>query len=601
MRNTMQKIISYPLLLLGGIIAGFLLLWGTFLLPLTEDADTVQQSMQRMEEEGLYPNLPYIHSYDEGYYDAGGFMDNFTDSIMVSIAASGRESAFERAVSCYCGYLDFAYGRYWHGYSVLLRPLLMGMDILQIRSLNYLLQLFVLLWLLYLLQKKWGVRYALIFAGVYGLLSPVAVGYALQYSWIWYVTLGGCLYVVTKGDSLKKGMAYTYLFLILGMLTAYVDLLTYPLISFGFPLLVLLLCKTEEKSGLADTKIVFGAGLSWLFGYGGMWAGKWGLGSVLLGRNLFAEGMQQIAYRASGEAGGLFHRVQAIFVNIARFETAEGVCLLLLLLGLCLYWFFSKKGNENVTPDFILSRSLVLLSPFVWYLLVNNHSLLHSGFTYRILGIYVLGMCYLLTDIKRVPGRLAFRVAFVVLLCVLSLWRMSGESTINWMHNEDLAKTHVSVNEQEQISFQLVPDGKMTAFQLAITKRCEEGSLVVRLEDETGVLEQFDVPWEEITDGLHQFVPERALVRDSSYTVTVAPQNGLNIDLALLSEKEKIEVYEQFSFRGEKGYPAGGVVYEERPGLIVCLLKGCEILFAGLWMYLLGGVLFCYFIDKRKG
>ena len=67
-----------------------------------------------------------------GLHSQPGMMDNTTDRIMIREALIGDESmsALEAAI-----YMN-GYTRYWHGYQVVLRPLLVLYQLHQIRYLN---------------------------------------------------------------------------------------------------------------------------------------------------------------------------------------------------------------------------------------------------------------------------------------------------------------------------------------------------------------------------------------------------------------------------------------------------------------------------------
>lgn len=58
-------------------------------------------------------------------------MDNFTDGIMISQASAARERNVLRQALEVQGYTY-----YWHGYIIILRPLLLLFDYAQIRVLN---------------------------------------------------------------------------------------------------------------------------------------------------------------------------------------------------------------------------------------------------------------------------------------------------------------------------------------------------------------------------------------------------------------------------------------------------------------------------------
>lgn len=74
-------------------------------------------------------------------------------------------------------------------------------------------------------------------------------------------------------------------FLIIGMLTSFFDFLTYPLFTLGMPLILISVLGTfSSVQKLCD---IVKNSIFWGIGYGGMWCGKWMVGSILTGDNLF--------------------------------------------------------------------------------------------------------------------------------------------------------------------------------------------------------------------------------------------------------------------------------------------------------------------------
>ncbi len=78
------------LLLLAGILGGTILLWISYLLPVTDESVHVAESVFMLEQEGWYPTVPLMRQYEETDtlrgINPGGILDNFTDSIMITTA-----------------------------------------------------------------------------------------------------------------------------------------------------------------------------------------------------------------------------------------------------------------------------------------------------------------------------------------------------------------------------------------------------------------------------------------------------------------------------------------------------------------------------------
>ena len=153
----------------------------------------------------------------------------------------------------------------------------------------------------------------------YGMMMPSVIGRTLEYSPGLYISLMSVLVLLLlyrKGNGENK--AYL-VFLFSGILTTYWDVFVYPMAALGFPLVVVLYLSEEKKvsgSLIRLIRLVF----FWGLGYSVMWVLKWTIGSILTGSNLFADGLETIAFRTSSEADGIVYTAfQTISLNLQYF------------------------------------------------------------------------------------------------------------------------------------------------------------------------------------------------------------------------------------------------------------------------------------------
>ena len=109
---------------------------------------------------------------------------------------------------------------------------------------------------------------------------------SLQYSGMTYVALLAMLAVILLGKTGTTRRGDLELFLVLGAMTAFVDLLTTPLLTLGWPLGIALALrlKTAPSSGARQDLVFAGRAVgAWFLGYVGAWASKWALGSLVVG------------------------------------------------------------------------------------------------------------------------------------------------------------------------------------------------------------------------------------------------------------------------------------------------------------------------------
>lgn len=184
-------------------------------------------------------------------------LDNYTDGLILNVSYTeskdGRrdillgtharveninpmESLYEVIAQANDNYYIRDYGRYWHGYQVLMRPLLCFFTYSDIRHINMILQMLLVFGFVCLLAGTKERVFILPFVGVYLFLSPVSLCSSLQYSPCFYIMML-MLYALLIGKEKMTDTRRNYLFVVSGILTAYFDLLTYPFITLGVPLI----------------------------------------------------------------------------------------------------------------------------------------------------------------------------------------------------------------------------------------------------------------------------------------------------------------------------------------------------------------------------
>lgn len=250
----LKYLIRMPAILISGILAGIIFLWLAFLIPDKLIYEHSAESVEIFTGEGLYPFVGNTPAEE---------LDNWTDSLMLHTACYQKEdaSALECAVAAYRpvyqdadpitsfrmdvkgiddGMEITSYARYWHGYLVFLRPLLFFMDYRGIRALINLGVVFTLLLITgTLIRQK---RYCLIlpFLCTALFLRPLAIAFSIQFSSVYYVMIFSLFLILVCRNQMEQDGRYLYLFLINGMITAYLDLLTYPAAALGIPMVFFL-------------------------------------------------------------------------------------------------------------------------------------------------------------------------------------------------------------------------------------------------------------------------------------------------------------------------------------------------------------------------
>lgn len=383
------------LLLLAGIFTGTLLLTLAYMLPVnSKNRDAFHEMVY---EEEWYPRATIAGGgYFESFYP--DVMDNSTDMIMLDMAMdTSGGNPLVRAMYSFSEY-GGSYPRYWHGYVSILRPLSLFFDYSEIRIINCICQLLLLIWVALTIRREKDFRYVLMLVTSYILLSPVALSFTLQFSWVFYIAYCGTLVILQKRDFFSTRFRHVYFFIVMGMLTSYFDFLTYPLFTWGVPLMWWLVTDKSHKKTFQWVGQVVGSGVSWLVGYVVMWSAKWCLSTIILGYNVVEEAIDQ-AYLRSGvweaEIHELMDRFNAVYSNWKHYGYK---IYAVVLVGWLLWWFYRSVKNGWRTNSKSLAYFLTGFSSVAWYLVMSEHTLLHHFFTYRIFGVSVLAFLALILD-----------------------------------------------------------------------------------------------------------------------------------------------------------------------------------------------------------
>ena len=409
----------------AGAIALFsVLMILTYALPSARIESHVAESVPQLKADGL--------AYTPMFRSQAYLVDTFTDAIMLDIALRQDRDIVDAAFGGYHGsveaerewsdpigalelaasgnrFREHEYARYWHGYLVFLRPALMFLDYGEIRYLNVLTLGALAIALASLMSRKIGGPAAGMFILSLLLTGFYITPFSIQLSTMPYLMLVACLALVAFTDEAWFRHADIEFFLIVGMLTSFLDLLTAPLLTLGMPLSIALLMRVRQGTSTRDNWVFTGSVIvSWCLGYLGAWLAKWALAWVALDSNQIAIAARQVAVR-TGVGGGPSQILGAVWRNVRLLFPLfvnDGVGLVdglvlnprflplvfLGVLAICTLILFRKPW-----PEFRRYSPLVapLILPYLWFAVASNHSGLHPWMTYRIQAMAILAAAIL--------------------------------------------------------------------------------------------------------------------------------------------------------------------------------------------------------------
>lgn len=525
--KSVQKKIAGPLKVLAMIVAGVLL--GAILITLVYcipvNQTNAQKSIDSLEGEGWYPSATQLKSSLDTYFHSylPGVLDGATDGLMLEKATRQIEgNPLWEAMNME------GYTYYWHGYVVILRVLLLFMDYEQFRFLNCILQLMMMFFVAHFIWEKKGQRYALALLTSYFLMMPMAMFLSLQFSWIFYIAMALSLLICYRHTWITE-KRIPYIFVIVGMLTSFFDLLTYPLYTWAFPLLLLILLSEDGQKALNYVKTVVVSGLGWILGYAGMWFGKWALAGWIVHRNVIQEAWKEVLFRSGSEESlNLIARLEALYDNWKHYEYP----LYTALLAIWLTWFIYKSLNgktQIVRQEKNGAYLLITLSSFVWYFVLANHTLGHHFFTYRIWGVAITGILFLFCGSIAIckdncSGRdRIYTFCKWGILCILAVMlTLTAREDVSVL-NGNVEYQEIELSKGEQIEEEFLPSfPRVKKFAMGIRTESVKGQCIIEIRDDEKTLYELNWKLAELADTEYVQVPvDWNFKRDSNYRIVI--------------------------------------------------------------------------------
>lgn len=390
-----------------------------FALPQARLMPNLAMSLQLFEFEKLYQPT-YLMS-------AGYVLDNYTDSLMLdTTVGEPGASPFKAAMTAVHNTAEdpiaalsetisggrtnpTEYAYYWHGYQLLVRPALMLAPYSSLRFYNLLLLAALVTVVAFQLREAFGGVAVIAFLSSLVLTGFAVVPLSFQFSTMTYLSLIGMLVVLVM---LRRRTFQAYaieVFFVLGVLTAFFDLLTTPILSLLMPLVVVLIARSKTKgfTALEDLIFVVKAAAIWAVGYLATWLAKIALASAALGQNWFALARKQLLFRTGLDGGeslvaqALRDNIHQMFPNLPVEDFLSigpvGVIMLLALLVFLLVAWFHRRPNAEIARA--ASVLFVVPVPYLWFIVASNHSVFHGVYTYRIQAGAVFAVAYFILSI----------------------------------------------------------------------------------------------------------------------------------------------------------------------------------------------------------
>lgn len=286
---------------------------------------------------------------------------------------------------------NIPYVRYWQGFRVFVRPLMIFFSFQDMRKLCALVFFVLFSCLTAAVAKKQGFGNAFAVAAAVSLFNPAVVSHSLQYAPCFLLMFAFSIYVVVKDiDAEHLGILFAFF----GMLTQYIDFYTVPFITCLIPAL-LVMSKNPPDKGLWKTLAV--CSLSWLYGYIAIWLVKLLLVTAFTPVNGFSDGFDSLAYRLAGN------------------EQSKRASI---ILALKWAWWLSSPGRYSSETFFVLAVAVIISCaaacireqnlwsavsrrvpyliaaalPVLWVAVGSDPMIIHAYFQYRTMLPFYVGI-----------------------------------------------------------------------------------------------------------------------------------------------------------------------------------------------------------------
>ena len=415
-----RRIKNTLITLICSVILGTLLLVGIFCLPVESAREHVRESLYDMieirDDEAGNPFRKWIVECKE----------NFTDALMVQNALEKVEGKNPLEQAMYVYHYDLQdeaettwlteeslvtflqegseglhlreYSKYWHGYLVVLKPLLMCMSWKQMEIFLVIVQILLMFSVIALsfYQRKpyvgLGVLYAFLF------MKPVRIWVSLAMCVCWNITLLAVLAELLFYEKLEKRNLWEEIFLIIGILTAYMDFLTYPIVTLGIPLCIYLIMHLDTHMKFWKKLLqAFWICACWAVGYIGMWGMKWVVAELTCKTGTLRNAVWSIISRTEPLDGygsvftGSYRTLQAVLQQYDSVFYRIAFWILAAVTVIAVVWCLMKARDKEWGMT-IFCLGIVALFPFVWLFLTQNHTAIHCIFTFRIMGVSIMAL-----------------------------------------------------------------------------------------------------------------------------------------------------------------------------------------------------------------
>lgn len=402
-RKTAKRTVNMLAFLLVAITAGTVLMVAVYCVPVSLIQKHTAESIDILKNEGdNYGFAPRIST---------SYPDHVTDALMLCIAATPRTgsvlfdamnngwmnlppldykdtliSFFEEGQND--GLVINPYPRYWHGYLIWLKPMLAIMSYSDIRIMAMCFELALLVCAVYELQRR-DRRLVLGFFASFMFLNPITAALSMQFASVYCITL--IMTVILLRFELPSSEKCWLVFFGGGVATAFFDFFTYPVVALGIPLIIYAVLSSDQRIAHSIRDMI-GHSVTFFFGYGGMWAGKWVMADLLIKSNTIKNALNQITVDSSGIEDAAVMTVPYAFRQVLMHLNHKPIKIFAVLFVLILIVMLVSRKYKIIPDKTAIILFMISLYPFIWYAVVRQHSATHARIEQREMAVTIMGI-----------------------------------------------------------------------------------------------------------------------------------------------------------------------------------------------------------------
>lgn len=182
--------------------------------------------------------------------------------------------------------------RYWNGLVMVLKFLYMFFNLEEIRLLNMFIQISLLGIIFYEMGKQ-NMRFEIpVFLLILYVMNPASLMMSIKFIPEFVIALLGTIFILRQDDSFFADQHRTAaVFTIIGTCTSFFNMLSFPLIALGIPMLFYI-WKSDDQGIQMLRNVMLGI-VTWFFGYMLCWGCKWIACTLFTDENLLADALNR--------------------------------------------------------------------------------------------------------------------------------------------------------------------------------------------------------------------------------------------------------------------------------------------------------------------